>query len=167
MKFTMEVDSAKNPDAVGEYLRSEFFAIDPNDGWSFGCYSTFDWAAGVEPLDEIHQPEVVCSACQETVESETEGKLEDMFGPQGPEHFRPEELSCCCIDETVWTRGQKSFDTGAVGVYEEAIYITIECRWWWDGDGTLVFSLPGGEFLVNTDCKKNYGWFNTEDPEDF
>jgi len=51
MKFTTEIDSTRNPDAVGEYLRSEFFAEDPYNELSVGCYSVFDWREDVEPLD--------------------------------------------------------------------------------------------------------------------
>ena len=34
----------------------------------------------------------------------------------------------------------------------------IECRWYWDGDGTLEFEFPDGGILSNTDCKKDYRW---------
>lgn len=34
----------------------------------------------------------------------------------------------------------------------------INAYWYWDGDGTLVFRLPDGSYLSNTDCKKSYGW---------
>ena len=42
-----------------------------------------------------------------------------------------------------WTRGKKN---------------GIECRWYWDGDGTLAFGLPDGRWLMNTDCKKDHDW---------
>ena len=35
----------------------------------------------------------------------------------------------------------------------------IECRWFWDGDGTLIFIFPDGSSLENSDCKKDYGWY--------
>ena len=34
----------------------------------------------------------------------------------------------------------------------------IECRWYWDGDGTLEFLFSDGSVLYNTDCKKDYRW---------
>lgn len=56
------------------------------------------------------------------------------------------------FEEMKWTRGQKN---------------GIECRWYWDGDGTLAFKLPDGRWLANTDCKKDHEWFLADDPEDF
>lgn len=43
MRFTIEVDSEDNPNQVGEFLRHKFFKDN-----GFGCYSTFDYAFGVE-----------------------------------------------------------------------------------------------------------------------
>lgn len=59
-----------------------------------------------------------------------------------------EELPVCAEDSDIfpdlkWTRGQKD---------------GIECRYYWDGDGTLAFRLPDGTWLVNTDCKKDHDW---------
>lgn len=34
----------------------------------------------------------------------------------------------------------------------------FECRWYWEGDGTLAFRLPTGQWLVNYDCKHSYDW---------
>jgi uncharacterized protein (TIGR02996 family) len=34
----------------------------------------------------------------------------------------------------------------------------FEMGWFWDGDGTLAFSWPNGDWLINTDCKKVYHW---------
>lgn len=49
-------------------------------------------------------------------------------------------------DDIFWTRGQKKIG------FEFA-----ECWYYWDGDGTLVFS---GKYwcLATTDCKKDYEW---------
>lgn len=46
-----------------------------------------------------------------------------------------------------WTRGKKTFADK-----------TVECRYYWDGDGVLVFELPDGKCLANHDCKKDHGW---------
>lgn len=144
MKFTIEIDSEKNPDAVGEYLRSMFFAEDKNDAWSVGCYSVFDWREEVEPLPDTHEEEKVCQQCRE-VEAE-------MAASPGQIVWRDGECNCTCTREAHWTRGKKTFYStdSALG--------TIECRWYWDGDGILAFMLPAGEILVNSDCKKGYGW---------
>lgn len=34
----------------------------------------------------------------------------------------------------------------------------LDVYWRWDGDGTLVFQLPDGTIVYNTDCKKDYDW---------
>lgn len=35
----------------------------------------------------------------------------------------------------------------------------IEVGWFWDGDGTLLFYVPEiNAVVMNTDCKKSYGW---------
>jgi hypothetical protein len=34
----------------------------------------------------------------------------------------------------------------------------IEVAWYWDGDGTLWFRVPGEIEVVNSDCKKDYEW---------
>jgi len=131
MKFTIEVDPEKTPDAVGEFLRDAFFdQHQDEDGWSIGCYSVFDWRPGVHPLPDLPV---------EPVEH------------NHPEDQEPAELCWGCSSEDMkWTRGAKSFALPEL--------YTIECRWYWDGDGTLAFSLPGNRWLVNTDCKKDHGW---------
>ena len=44
--------------------------------------------------------------------------------------------------------------------------IPIECMWYWDGDGTLVFRFPDNSVLVNTDCKNDYTWeYHKDSPE--
>jgi hypothetical protein len=50
-----------------------------------------------------------------------------------------------------WTRGEKE---------------GIECRYYWDGDGTLAFKLPDGRWLVNYDCKKDHEWMLLEPGEE-
>lgn len=100
MEFTISINPQDNPNAVGELLRSRFF--DEKDG--FGCYTSFDWAPGVQALSD------------ESVEDD-------------------EGMS--------WRR---------------ATLDNIECRWYWDHDGTLEFHFPDGSFLSNDDCKKDYRW---------
>ncbi len=107
MEFTITINSADDPDAVGELLRGRFFNT-PHDG--VGCYSHFDWAESVEGLPS------------EPVEC-------DPLYDDG--------------DGLAWTRG---------------IMDGIECRWYWDGDGTLEFVFPDGSFLSNDDCKKDHFW---------
>ena len=58
-------------------------------------------------------------------------------------------------DDLGWTRGSKLIST-------DDIPVIIECWYYWDGDGTLGFLLPDGQFLCNTDCKKDHGWYLAE-----
>ena len=34
----------------------------------------------------------------------------------------------------------------------------VTMRYYWDGDGYLDFTFPGGFVLLNRDCKKTYNW---------
>lgn len=46
-----------------------------------------------------------------------------------------------------------------------ALGLEIEAYWFWDGDGTLAYLIGDSEPLrcvVNTDCKKDYGWREVE-----
>ncbi len=160
MKFMMEIDPEVNPDAVGEYLRSAFFN-EQNQPATFGmiqagnepyrqmgCYSTFDWQDDVEPLEEILQEESTCKACR--------GAGVISAGGGTPSY----DYVCTCTEKECWTRGRKLVCTTGEPV-------SIECRYWWDGDGTLIFHLPGGKYLINTDCKKDHDWYLTNDPKEF
>lgn len=42
--------------------------------------------------------------------------------------------------------------------WKRAQWTDVICEWYWDGDGCLRFILPGGNSLINTDCKKDYEW---------
>lgn len=42
--------------------------------------------------------------------------------------------------------------------YNVAKLEEITCKWYWDGDGTLLFVFPDGSTLENSDCKKDYNW---------
>ena len=122
MKFWLEIDPEKNPDAVGEYLRSMFFREEKEH--DIGCYTVHEWQEDVEPL------------------------------PKRPVDFDlPDDLQ--------WTRGRKLVPQGN-GIH----YVPIECRWYWDGDGVLAFHLPGGQWLVNSDCKKPFDWRLQEETPD-
>ena len=153
MKFTIEIDPEVNPDAVGEYLRSAFF--DEKEIYvgsrhahrETGGYSTFDWQKDVEPLEDLHQEAVTCPGCQNT-EFSTQGAV------------RLHEYICACIDEARWTRGKKRFQYPTEAGLSDPI--NIECRYYWDGDGILVFILPDGKCLVNPDCKKDHDWYLTD-----
>ena len=50
---------------------------------------------------------------------------------------------------------------GFVGKPEGRVYCYdwegFVVAWYWDGDGTLLFAFDG-RMIVNTDCKKTYGW---------
>lgn len=60
----------------------------------------------------------------------------------------------CWGELAIWHRGRKKIGE-----------TLIECRYFWDGDGFLVFGFPDGTWLVNYDCKKNHGWsLTTEVP---
>lgn len=103
MEFTLTINPASHPNAVGELLRKEFFKDDGS------AWCTYDWQDDVE---ELPQEEVECD-------------------PLDPD------------ESFYWHRGKKN---------------DIECRWFWDHDGTLEFLFPDGSFLVNSDCKKDYRW---------
>lgn len=45
--FTITLDPRTNPDAAGEFLRSQFFV-----GEGLGCYSNFDWNPLAEKLPD-------------------------------------------------------------------------------------------------------------------
>lgn len=168
MKFTIEIDPEINPDAVGEYLRSAFFdekeatlGDHPHGAYGeetyreTGCYNTFDWQKDVEPLEEIRQEESTCEGCQKSTPHKTQGGKNSM------------DYVCTCTYEACWTRGKKQVGLSHVAEQLRSERVEIECRYYWDGDGTLVFILPEGQYLVNSDCKKDHGWYLTEDPEDF
>ena len=46
MKFVVEVDPKRNPNAVGELLRGKFFAA------KLGAYNWLDWASNAKKLDD-------------------------------------------------------------------------------------------------------------------
>jgi len=164
MKFTIEIDPEVNPDAVGEYLRSAFF--DEKEIYvgsrhahrETGGYSTFDWQKDVEPLEEILQEESTCKECR--------GAGIVAAGGGTPSY----DYVCTCTEKECWTRGKKKVSTthSSSGTGEELTnWVEIECRYFWDGDGTLIFILPEGKYLINTDCKKDHDWRCVDSPEDF
>jgi hypothetical protein len=134
IKFTVQIDPEEQPDAVGEHLRREFFQHDAPG--TVGCCDTFDWKHGVKEL-----PDEQIAAHNHAPEEETDALCDG-----------------CLYKGLQWKRGEKAIllDTG----WNAAI---IECRYWWDGDGTLAFRLPNGMWLINEDCKKRSGWSLSED----
>lgn len=48
--------------------------------------------------------------------------------------------------------------------YKVAKLEEITCKWYWDGDGTLLFVFPDGSTLENSDCKKDYNWNFSPNP---
>lgn len=85
--------------------------------------------------------------------------LRDKFWKQGGEkvgcystfEYRPDVVILTQLqteDSVVWNR---------------VIWNNIECRWYWDGDGVIVFAFPDHTLLVNYDCKKGHTWEWEED----
>ena len=132
MRFNVSIDPELNPDAVGEYLRSEFFdeKSRPYGEWptykETGCYDTFDWQKDVTPMD--------------STPVDTSNSLGD--------------------DDLNWVRSSKILSSKIIS--NDDVPVIIECWYYWDGDGTLGFLLPNGQFLVNNDCKKDRGWVLAE-----
>lgn len=130
-KVTLEVDVDQNPDAVGEALRSAFFdekMVKPRHGLSYRETGCYSTFEWQPDVEPLP------SLLIETEHTHPEGEEAD-------------DLCWACDSTAKWTRGRKKFQNE-----------TIECRWYWDGDGTLAFSLPDGRWLMNDDCKKSYGW---------
>ena len=61
----------------------------------------------------------------------------------------PDEPDDGC-DEIIYTCAKKNIPEVCSG--------EIVMKYYWDGDGTLMFFLPNGTILENTDCKKTRGW---------
>lgn len=120
MKFIITISTEENPDAVGEFLRSEFFWEDMKEVAGLGCYNHFVWHPCVRRLEPM-----------------------------------PVDLSESLDPDSglMWARGTRPAPGRALNKQE-----FIECRWYWEGDGTLLFILPDKSQLINTDCKKTSGW---------
>lgn len=140
MKFMMEIDPDLNPDAVGEYLRSAFFDEKVRQERA---------AAGHRSFRKMEIREVGCySTFEWRKDVEPLPQLPISEEHNHPENEEAEDLCWACASEgEMWTRGRKKIQGN-----------TIECRYFWDGDGTLAFQLPNGKWLVNNDCKKDHGW---------
>lgn len=137
-KLTLEIDVDVNPSAIGEALRSSFFDEKMVKSRNGNYRETGCYSAFDWKADVEVLPELPLHTGHNHPPAEV-GKPDDYCG--------------ACMDlGMTWKRGQKD---------------GIECRWYWDGDGTLAFKLPDGRWLVNTDCKKDHEWFLTEDEEDF
>ena len=136
MKFKMEIDPEDNPDAVGECLRSAFFQEKVvKHGFRDGKTYHLQREMG----------------CYQTFDWQKDvAPLPSL--PVEEEHNHPvneeaEELCWACDSEIQWTRAKKTFQGQE-----------IECRWFWEGDGTLCFLFSNGSVLMNNDCKKDHGW---------
>lgn len=118
----------QHPDAVGEVLRSWAFV-----GEGFGCYSNFDIRIEFQPKEVGYREFKMLMGREFEIVSASD------WGGEDDEELRQ------AIRWFVHPNG-------------------IEMGYYWDGDGTLLFYIPElvkGEFdgsVVNTDCKKNYGW---------
>lgn len=129
MKFTLEIDPELNPDAVGEYLRSSFFDEKIIEK---------KWYGRSNYIPAIRETGCYTTfAWQKDVEELPETCIHSASDLEEYPEFANDK----------WTRGQKLFH----GKY-------VECRYHWDGDGTLQFVLPSGSILTNDDCKKDHGW---------
>ena len=127
-ELTLTIDVEQNPDAIGEALRSLFFDEKLTRGR--GGHRDYRETGCYSTFDWQKDVEELE---QQPVVFEVDG--------------RPEEV-------IMWTRGRKNI----APVPTELDLRQVECRYYWDGDGTLEFVLPDGSVLRNDDCKKDHGW---------
>lgn len=132
MKFTIEVTPEDNPNTYGECLRSRFFDETPEP---------------IEVCKEYHKVGCYSSfTWQKDVIPLPQVPVEDEHNHL--EGVEPEELCWACSNYYgFWTRGKLDLPEGSV-----------ECRYYWDGDGTLEFIFEDGSRLINNDCKKDHEW---------
>jgi hypothetical protein len=127
-------------DAVGEILRSIIF---PYPG--FGGYETF----ALHPDAQTWNKEMVAKFWEEEILMESEVWLEE----DEYDSWKTEP------DESILATGE-----GCTLAIDD---ILIQASWFQDGDGILAFSVSNIEnqpirAVINTDCKKNYGWEDSE-----
>lgn len=127
--------------AVGEILRALTFPkhntdAEALDAYAFGCYSTFEYR-------------------EDAVRLEGEERLELIGLDFGPWDFeddgdrREYESELAHIERNATTI--RFFEGG----------VQIDCYWYWDGDGILLYRVRRGaseRIVSNGDCKKNYRW---------
>ena len=91
----------------------------------------------------------------------------DMVGESLREHFFDQSKGFggySTMDVNSWIEGRPNIPVS--GEYNEGFewqvfyspVFDVTMYIYWDGDGSLVFELPNGNQLWNTDCKKDYGW---------
>jgi len=119
-----------NADALGEVLRS--VAFDPSGHGAYGCYSTFEVNKAFTKVD--HESEL---------------------GKQILRNFARcddgDDADESSVDDLVF-----DYPNVVENLYSAG---DVYMAWLWDGDGTLFFAIPStNRVLLNTDCKKDYGW---------
>lgn len=135
MKLLLEIDlDTASPNRIGETLREITFVGGPHD---YGCYTTFDVRSDAVELSNKDVLDFFYDECINRGSNETDAIdfIDDMRhgSPQG------------------YTYSLQGGD------------IIVECYWYWDGDGTLIFAVTDtktGEEkqYENTDCKKSNTW---------
>ncbi len=127
---TISLDSDADPNVLGEFFRDHLFV------GRFGCYDTFEVRDDAKEIDAETISQFFLSQMGH-YESESDFWWElNYLNPSG-----------------------YKFLTGDV---------IVEAFWWWDGDGQLYFrmsdritgALKNFRTIGNTDCKKQYGWFD-------
>jgi hypothetical protein len=138
----MELFLKADPNALGEILRAATFSeqnLVDDGSWSLGCRDTFVVREDATPWDEL--------------------RLRAFY-----DQFLPEETDDLVRERPDYPGGRK-----AKGYSFELDGLTIDCSWFWDGDGILLYGVfKDGELvsaIENTDCKKNNVWRNHDDPQ--
>lgn len=129
----IEVDLLTTPDAnmFGEALRGYCFVGNASDR---GCYSTFEVLKCFKKVTEGKIYEEAKKHLWEDIEPTIY-------------HFKLEEKECYL---NFWCNGKEE-SSKVCEPYEIVMGYT------WEGDGCLYFRL-NNRSVVNTDCKKSYGW---------
>lgn len=132
--------------AVGEILRSLTFPEQNTDGdiatYAFGCYSTFVVREDAIPIEGQEKTELV----------------EHYVGEPPVDLPDPEEVEWYEEERRIVERG-----CTAIRFFEGGVQ--IDCFWYWDGDGYLLYRISSGEsrrMISNNDCKKDYRWVEDE-----
>jgi hypothetical protein len=115
--------------AFGELLRDLLF--DQKNGEERGCYSTFDVREGW-----VAWPGATL--------------MEAAYFQIAAEHQ---------WDEEDWSIRQEDWRR-ATGFWKIFGTVPVHAAWFWDGDGALAFGIgdPYERVIINTDCKRDYGW---------
>lgn len=128
-------ESHSSPDFIGEKLRNYSFKKE------VGCYSCFELIEEFEKIEPIENIEHLILM----FDLDDKNKL-----IKNSEEFIKE------IKNNKYIIPNTDIDLNRVSMYlNKDNFILV--AWYWDGDGILYFSY-NGKSLVNTDCKKSYGW---------